>query len=457
MSKVVLQIIVVLIIICVGGFFAASEMALVSLREGQVRALGKRGRRGQKAARLAQDPNRFFSAVQIGVTVATLVSGAYGAETLADALKKWLIREQHLSQGWAGPVAFLTVTIVITFFSLILGELAPKRIGLQRAPALALLAGPLLDRIATLARPFVWLLTRCTNLVVAILGGDPRVGRQAMTEQEVRELVASTQTLSQDERKIVGEVFDAGKRQIREVLVPRTEVVFLDAETPVEVAASIAAGVPHSRLPVYQDTYDNVIGFVHVRDLLGPGVAKNEVPVGRISRPVKFLPISKTVLSSLSEMRRERAHLAVVIDDYGGTAGIVTLEDLVEELIGDIRDEYDIEQDQATKLPAGDVEVDGLLNLDEFTEQTGIELPEGPYETAAGYVLAALGDLPSAGDSVQVAGRTITVTELDGRRIARLRVTASAPPAPLSTPVSAGQVRLDSEAPQDGAPVTKSP
>ena len=459
MSKVVFQIIVVLIIICVGGFFAASEMALVSLREGQVRALSKRGRRGQKAARLAQDPNRFFSAVQIGVTLATLVSGAYGAATLADALKTWLIKEQHLSQGWAGPVAFLTVTICITFFSLILGELAPKRIGLQRAPALALLAGPLLDRIATLARPVVWLLTKTTNLVVAILGGDPRVGRQAMTEQEVRELVASTQTLSQDERKIVGEVFDAGKRQIREVLVPRTEVVFLDAETPVEVAASIAAGVPHSRLPVYQETYDNVIGFVHVRDLLGPGVAKGPkgtVPVGRISRPVKFLPISKTVLSSLSEMRRERAHLAVVIDDYGGTAGIVTLEDLVEELIGDIRDEYDIEKDQATKLPAGDVEVDGLLNLDEFTEQTGIELPEGPYETAAGYVLAALGDLPSAGDSVQVAGRTITVTELDGRRIARLRVTASAPGPTISTPVSAGQLRLDSEAPQDGDSV-KSP
>jgi magnesium and cobalt exporter, CNNM family len=432
MSTTVIQVIVVLVIICIGGFFAASEMALVSLREGQVRALGKRGRRGQKAARLAQDPNRFFSAVQIGVTLATLVSGAYGAETLAGAFKTYLIK-QHLSKGWAGPVSFVAVTIAITFFSLILGELAPKRIGLQRAPALALLAGPLLDRIATLARPVVWLLTKTTNLVVAVLGGDPRVGRQAMTEQEVRELVASTQTISQDERKIVSEVFDAGKRQIREVLVPRTEVVFLDAETPVEVAAGIAAGVPHSRLPVYQDSYDNVTGFVHVRDLLGPGVAKNEVPVSRISRPVKFLPISKTVLSSLSEMRRERAHLAVVIDDYGGTAGIVTLEDLVEELIGDIRDEYDIEQDHATKLPAGDVEVDGLLNLDEFTEQTGIELPEGPYETVAGYVLAALGDLPSEGDSVQVAGRTITVTELDGRRIARLRV-AAVPPAPASQP-----------------------
>ena len=426
MSRVLLDVIVVLIIILIGGFFAGSEMALVSLREGQVRALAKRGRRGQRAARLAQDPNRFFSAVQIGVT-------------LAGFLKSWLIREYHLSPAWAGTIAFIVVTICITFFSLVLGELAPKRIALQRGPTMALLAAPLLDRIAVLARPVVWLLTKCTNLVVALLGGDPRVGRQAITEEELRDLVTGAQALSQDERHIVGEVFDAGKRQIREVLVPRTEVVFLDAETPVEVAATIATGVPHSRLPVYQDTYDNVIGFVHVRDLLGPGVAKGPVPVSRISRPVKFLPISKTVLSSLSEMRKERAHLAIVVDDYGGTAGIVTLEDLVEELIGDIRDEYDTEQGQATTRPGGEVEVDGLLNLDEFAEQTGITLPEGPYETAAGYVLAALGDLPSPGASVQVDGHTITVTELDGRRIARLRVAPStAPAAPVPAP------RLDS-------------
>jgi putative hemolysin len=451
MSKIVLDIIIVLVIVCIGGFFSASEMALVSLREGQIRALAKRGRRGQRAARLASDPNRFFSAVQIGVTLATLVSGAYGAATLAGFLKSWLVR-QHLSAGWAATLSFVVVTICITFVSLVLGELAPKRIGLQRAPRLSLLAAPLLDRIATLARPVVWLLTRSTNLIVAILGGDPRIGRQAMTEQELRDLVTGAQALSQDERHIVGEVFDAGKRQIREVLVPRTEVVFLDAETTVAEAAAIAASVPHSRLPVYQESYDNVVGFVHVRDLFGPGVTNRTVPVARISRPVKFLPISKTVLSSLSEMRRERAHLAIVVDDYGGTAGIVTLEDLVEELIGDIRDEYDTEQGQATTLRGGAVEVDGLLNLDEFAEQTGVALPEGPYETAAGYVLAALGDLPSVGDSVQVAGHTITVTELDGRRVARLRVTPEpVPPVPANSAVSAGQVRLDSEAPQDGS------
>jgi len=437
MSKVLLDVIVVLVIVCIGGFFSASEMALVSLREGQIRALAKRGRRGQRTARLASDPTRFFSAVQIGVTLATLVSGAYGAATLAGFLKSWLVR-QHVSEDWAATLSFVIVTICITFVSLVLGELAPKRIGLQRAPRLALVAAPLLDRIASLARPVVWLLTVSTNAVIAVLGGDPRAGRQAMTQEELRDLVTGAQALSLDERRIVGEVFDAGRRQIREVLVPRTEVVFLDAETPVPAAAALAAGVPHSRLPVYQDSYDNVIGFVHVRDLLGPGVANGSVPVGRIARPVKFLPISKTVLSSLSEMRRERAHLAIVVDDYGGTAGIVTLEDLVEELIGDIRDEYDTEQGQATTLRGGEVEVDGLLNLDEFAEQTGITLPEGPYETAAGYVLAVLGDLPSPGASVQVNGHTITVTELDGRRIARLRVAPSAA-------VQAAPVRLESE------------
>jgi putative hemolysin len=421
-SRVVLDVVIVLVIVSIGGFFAAAEMALVSLREGQVRSLAKRGRRGARVARLSSDPNRFLSAVQIGMTLATLVSGAFGADTLAAALRTWLVRHGMDSTA-AAPLAFGIVTLCITFVTLVLGELAPKRLALQRTVPLALFAAPLLDRIATLARPVVWLLSKSVNLVVAMLGGDPRQGRQAMTEQELRDLVTGTQAFSPDERRIVGEVFDAGKRQLREVLLPRTEVEFLAAGTTVGEAARSAASVPYSRLPVYQDSYDNVIGFVHIRDLFGPTAPERSALVDQVVRPIKFLPISKTVLSALSEMRRERAHMAIVADEYGGTAGIVTLEDLVEELIGDIRDEYDIVPAAATKLPQGEVEVDGLLNLDEFAEQTSIELPEGPYETAAGYVLAALGELPQVGDMTEVPGHTITVTEMDGRRIARLRVT----------------------------------
>jgi putative hemolysin len=464
-SKVVWDVIIVLIIVSIGGFFASAEMALVSLREGQVRNLARRGKRGAKAAKLASDPNRFLSAVQIGMTLATLVSGAFGAEALSGVVRSWFVRH-HMNGALATTLAFAIVTGCITFVTLVLGELAPKRLALQRAVPLSLLAAPLLDRIATLARPVVWLLSVSVNLVVALLGGDPRAGRQAMTEQEVRDLVTETQAISADERHIVGEVFDAGKRQIREVLLPRTEVEFLAAGTTIAEAAEIAASVPYSRLPVFQGSYDNVIGFVHIRDLFGPGAGRVAL-IDQVVRPVKFLPISKTVLSALSEMRRERAHLAIVADEYGGTAGIVTLEDLVEELIGDIRDEYDSGESSATRLPRGEVEVGGLLNLDEFAEQTGIELPEGPYETVAGYVLAALGVVPSPGDSVRVPGFVISVIEMDGRRIARLRVTpypaggTNQPPAPPSVhgvpAAESGSPEARSSAAQDRRAVTVRP
>src|SRR5215469_14825514 len=231
---VVWDILIVLVIISIGGFFAGSEMALVSLREGQVRSLAKRGRRGATAARLAADPNRFLASVQIGTTLATLVTGAYGAETLAGLLSDWLVG-QHLSRDVASPLAFAVVTAGVTFVTLVFSELAPKRLALQRTVSIALFAAPTLEVISRLAKPVVWLLSVSVNVVVRLLGADPRQGRQAMTEQELRELVAGTQTLSADERRIVGEVFDAGKRQIREVLVPRTEVEFLAAGTTVGV------------------------------------------------------------------------------------------------------------------------------------------------------------------------------------------------------------------------------
>ena len=398
--NVVLDIVIVLVIASVGGFFASAEMALVSLREGQVRSLSQRGRRGATAARLASDPNRFLASVQIGTTLATLVTGAYGADTLSKVLSKWLA-EQGLSRDWASPLAYVIVTAAVTFLSLVVERAGPEAAGaaahgadraVRRADAERdLPAGPA-GRLAA-----VGLRQRGGPAARGRPGpgppGDDRAGAARAGHR--------TQTLSADERRIVGEVFDAGKRQIREVLRPRTEVEFLPAGITVGEAARIASSVPYSRLPVYRDSYDNVLGFVHIRDLLGTDAPPRTELVDGVVRPVKFLPISKTVLSALSEMRRERVHLAIVADEYGGTAGIVTLEDLVEELIGDITDEYDSDEAPATRLPQGEVEVDGLLNLDEFAEQTGIRLPEGPYETVAGFVLAALGELPAPGDTVR--------------------------------------------------------
>jgi putative hemolysin len=413
------DIVIVLVIVLIGGFFAATEMALVSLREGQIRALSQRGKRGQRTARLALDPNRFLSAVQIGVTVATVISGTFGAATLAERLSGVL--KHHLSDGVASALSIAIVTVVISYFTLVLGELAPKRLALQRQERVALAAGPVLDRIATLARPLVWLLSRSVDSVVRLLGGDPSATRGVMTEQELRDLLTGNQALSPDERHIVSEVFDAGKRQVREVLVPRTEVEFLPAAMPLAEAATVAVSAPYSRFPVYQESYDDVIGFVHARDLLDPA-ASGTALVGDVRRQVKLLPPSKTVLSALSEMRRDRAHLAIVVDEYGGTAGIVTLEDLVEELIGDIQDEYDVPDGHQREVRGNNIEVDGLLNLGEFAEQAGVDLPDGPYETVAGYILATLGHVPAGREAVEVAGHRLAITEMDGRRIARVLV-----------------------------------
>ncbi|HLZ36489.1 MAG TPA: hemolysin family protein [Mycobacteriales bacterium] len=418
-----------LLFVLVGGVFAAAEIALVSLRESQVKALAERGRRGETVARLAEDPNRFLAAVQVGVTVAGFLSAAFGAATLAGELEP-VLRGWGLGRALAAGLSLVVVTIAISYVSLVFSELAPKRLALQRAEGFALGLAPLLDRIATLSRPVIWLLSRSTDAVVRLLGGDPSAGRESITQEELRDLVAAHESLSKDERQLIDEVFAAGERQVREVLVPRTEVDFLDAALPVARAAEIVAGQPHSRYPVVRGSHDDVVGFVHVRDLLGP-TAKRNARVGDVAREVKLLPATKRVLPALSEMRRERHHLAIVVDEYGGTAGIVTLEDLVEELIGDIRDEYDVATAGSRHLRGGDIEVDGLLNLDEFAEVTGIELPDGPYETVAGFVLATLGHLPAAGELVEAEGHRLTVTELDGRRVARLRVTAApaAPPA----------------------------
>jgi putative hemolysin len=432
-SDVWLNIVLVVVFVLVGGFFSGTELALISLRESQVRALSERGRRGAALNKLLADPNRFLATVQIGVTLATLSASAFGAETLNQPFSKVLVG-WGLSPAVAGPVAFIVVTVAVSYLSLVLGELTPKRLALQRAEGLAMLVARPLNGLATLSRPVVWVLSQSTNALVRLFGGDPRVSGEAITQEELRDLVAAHESLTTDERKLIDEVFRAGDREVREVMTPRTEVTFLEASTTASRAAKLIAESNWSRFPVAGRDEDDVVGFVHVRDLLLPGhPGGRAATVGDLAREVKRLPGTARVLTALSEMRRENQHLAIVIDEYGGTDGIVTLEDLIEEVIGEIYDEYDEEVAEDGHEDGGPQEVDGLLNLDDFTEVTGLQLPEGPYETVAGFVLAELGRLPEVGDTIEVEARTLTVLELDGRRIARLSVDRPEEPAAADT------------------------
>ena len=422
MNDVLLSMGLILVLIMFGAIFVAGEIALVSLRESQVRALGEKGRRGARVATLASKPNRFLAAAQIGVTFAGFMSAAFGEARLSSHLEPHLKDGLDVSKGFAEVLSLILITLAISYVAIVVGELVPKRLGLQRAEGAALLLAPFLDRFASIMRPVVWLLSRSTDLFVRLLGGDPGAKREAITEEELRGLVASHESLTKDERKLIDEVFAAGERQLREVMIPRTEVEFLEGSMTVARAAKVTATAPHSRYPVARSSQDDVLGFVHVRDLLMPAAKARTTKVSDVTRDVKLLPDTKRVLPAMSEMRREGHHLAMVVDEFGGTAGIVTLEDLIEEVIGDIRDEYDAPGGPLT-FTGGDIGADGLLNLDEVAEQTGVRLPEGPYETLAGFIMASLGHVPRIGEAVEADGHRLEVSELDGRRVSRVRVT----------------------------------
>ncbi|QDP95640.1 HlyC/CorC family transporter [Microlunatus elymi] len=430
MSSVLRDAALILLFVIIGGVFAAAEMALVSLRESQVRQLGHRGTRGQTIARLTADPNRFLSAVQIGVTLAGFLSAAFGGATLAGPLGRQL-QKLHLAPGVADTVALVLVTAAISYVSIVVGELTAKRLALQRSESFAMALAPLVDLIAKIARPVIWLLGVSTDGLVRLLGGDPKASREEVTSEELRAMVSGSENLGEQERQIVDDVFAAGTRSLREVMVPRTEVDFLDGAQPAYQAAREVSTGSRSRYPVTGDSADDILGFVHIRDLLNPAMSSRSVPVRELVRPVISLPDTVRVLLAMTELRRQGSHLAIVVDEYGGTAGIVTLEDLVEELIGDITDEYD--EPAPEHGPEHDHEVDGLLSLEDFADRTGLQLPEGHYDTVAGFFVARLGRIPELDDEIETvinvdeadaerSGRVLLemrVTELDGRRAAR--------------------------------------
>jgi putative hemolysin len=428
MSSVVFNVLLILLLVAIQGVFVAAELALVSLRESQVRQLAHRGKRGQLVAKLTSDPNLFLSAVQVGVTLSGFLAAAFGADKLAGDLAPQLER-LGLSVGVAHALSLVLITIAISYVSIVLGELTAKRLALQRAEGTALALAPLVDFIARFTRPVIWLLGVSTNVVVRVLGGDPKISREEVTNEEIRAMVSGSTTLGDEERRIVDDVFAAGERSLREVMVPRTEVDFLPGDMPAHRAVRELLNAPHSRYPVIGASADDVLGFVHVRDLLDPDISSRTTPVSEVARPVLSMPDTVRVLRALSDMRRSASHLAIVLDEYGGTAGIVTMEDLVEELVGDITDEYDVVVEAQIGV-RGDLVIDGLTTLDDFAEKTGLVLPQGPFDTLAGFFMARLGQLPSVGDAIslelvsvdpeeeELARVELRVSELDGRRAA---------------------------------------
>ena len=419
-GDLIFNIILVLVFVLIGGVFAATEMALVTLRESQLNAIAARGKRGEKVASLARNPNRFLSAVQIGVTVAGFLSAAYGASSISPYLEPLLVAI-GMTPEVADGVSTVVLTLVIAYFSLVLGELVPKRLAIQRNAQFSYAVAPVLNGFAVLMRPVIWLLSVSTNALVRLLGGDPDKNADEMTDDELRDIVSSHGGLPEDERRILDDVLSLRDRQISEVMRPRLEVIALDVAMTIADAVERVQHLPYSRYPITDSSIDDIIGFVHVRDLYDAASADPTRAVSEIAREISYLPASSRVLPTLTKMRAEELHIAVVVDEYGGTDGIVTLEDLVEEVVGEIFDEYDVEAAANPDDPAGGT-FDGRLNLQDFEEASGVELERGTYDTLAGFIMDRLGRIPAVGDTVAVPDATLRVQQMERRRVAEVAV-----------------------------------
>ncbi|MFM7542888.1 MAG: hemolysin family protein [Actinomycetales bacterium] len=418
-GSLALDLFVVFFFIALGAIFVAAEIALISLREGQAKAMAERGRRGRKVAELAGHPNRFLAAVQVGVTLSGFLSAAFGADQLGDYLIP-VLEGAGLSEGVSSGLSLVILTLVIAYFSLVLGELVPKRLALHKTESIALAVATPVAIISKVFKPLIWLLAHSSDLILRGLGIDPKASREEISEEELVDLVTGHKALSEEERDIVEEVFNASERLVHEIMVPRTEVDFLDASLTFAQATEIATQKAHSRFPVVRGNSDEVIGFIHVRDLLD--TKRKNTTLLDLIRPIMYLPGTKGVLPALSEMRAQRQQIAIVLDEYGGTDGIVTLEDLVETLIGDIHDEYDAHETEVTSPNTNEFQIEGLISLEDLHEKTGVEIPEGPYETLSGYVMHELGRIPVVNDEILIPGARIKVLSMEGKRVGTLQL-----------------------------------
>jgi CBS domain containing-hemolysin-like protein len=422
-----LELIGVGILILLNAFFVAAEYALVTARRTRIIELHHQGnRRARAVLKITSDPQQFIAAMQLGVTLTSLGIGALGEQALARAFESWL----------ATALAVILAYLILTYFHVVIGELVPKGVALGHAEGTALWVSAPVRAFFTLFAPFVWVLRKSTDAVLHLLGLEPpSAEREPLSEAELRMLLSRSSEqgeIEHEEQQMIDKVFVFGDKDVADVMVPRPEVVAISAELPPEEALAAVLDSPYTRYPVYGESLDDVIGVLHVRDLFTAvhdrGLAS--VRLAEIVRPAYIVPETKDLASLLQEFRKTNNHFAVVVDEYGGMAGICTLEDLLEEIVGEIEDEFDVSEVQIEQLDDDTYRIDGMFPIDEFNERFGTSLPDEDFHTLAGFVFGQLGRAPQLGDDVEYDGMRFDVLEVDGNRIEKLVVNFVERPSP---------------------------
>lgn len=455
-GNLALELILLLVLILCNAFFAASEIAIISLNDNKIRKMAEEGhKKAQKVLALTADSSRFLATIQIGVTLAGFFTSAVAAQSLSEPLARWLISIIPALQPHANMVASVStavITLIMSYFSLVFGELVPKRIAMQKAEAISFGVVGILRAISVIAKPFVKLLSVSTNLVVRLFGLDPHADEENVTEEEIRMMVDVGEekgVIEGSQKEMIDNIFEFDDITAEDIMTPRTDLSGLEVTDSIEEALEIGVNEGYSRLPVYEEDIDHVVGILYIKDLL-PYVGKT-VPEGvsirHLMREAYFVPGTKRCGELFAELTEKHIQMAVVVDEYGGVAGIVTMEDLLESIVGNIQDEYDHEEDEIRQTGENSFEVDGSISIEELEDLLGSQFPEGEYDTLAGFILDQLGRIPKEGEhaEVQFQNFTFTVMKVEDKRIERVRIVRTPPPPEPEAEADSSEKNKDSK------------
>ncbi|MGH2468236.1 MAG: hemolysin family protein [Candidatus Limnocylindrales bacterium] len=428
------ELLVIVVLTALEAVFVASEIALITIRRTRVEQLVEEGNgSARRVQRLVARPGRFLAVIQIGVTFIGFLASAFAAVTLTEQLKGLLVQAPALA-GSAAIVALVIVTLLLSLFTIVFGELVPKSLALAHTERYALALSGVIDLLLGPLGPLVWLLTRLTDMITRALGVHGVPTPATISTEELRLLVergGEQGILEAEEEQMISAVMELGEGRVHEVMVPRIDIAAIPAETDLATAVGIIIKEGHSRIPVYEGSVDEVIGILYAKDLL-PYLNGTVPPTDlrKILRQPLFVPESMGVDDLLHELQRRKVHIAIVLDEYGGTAGLVTIEDLLEEIVGEIQDEYDTEEPMVERLSDDEARIDGRADVDDLAELFDLRLDredEEEYDTVGGLVYHHIGGVPKVGDEVKLDGLTLTVESTDGRRVGKVMAVRDRP------------------------------
>jgi putative hemolysin len=439
-----MKLLLLLILILLNAFFAMSEIAVITVNDNKIRRMAGDGNvKARKLAKLIAEPSQFLSTIQIGITLAGFLASAFAAESFAQRLAEWVVGlGVRINTSTVNTLAVVLITVILSYVTLVLGELVPKRVAMQKAEEIALFVAGAIQALAFVAKPAVRFLTFSTNMLVRLLGFNPEAGQDSVTEEEIRmmmDLGEEIGTIAKDEKEMIENIFEFNNKTAVEVMTHRTDMTALWIDEDQEEVKRTLLECSFSRLPVYGEDVDDVVGILHVRDYLVNSMKEQPGVLKDLLRPAYFVPEQVATDVLFRDMQRQKIHMAVVVDEYGGTSGIVTIEDLLEEIVGNIYDEYDdeVEADMES-LGDGVWRIRGSVGLEELEELFHINLPNDDYDTLGGLIFSQLSSIPEEDSlpEIEVFGLRIRVEQIEDRRVEWAVVSQSRDEDPEATPES---------------------